>query len=104
MGSADDAQLALIRMMSIRGGDRFQVITYSWDDGGADEKLDYASVMEAARAARDYVQGKDGPSYDGALVYDKKKRSIVRLFGSFPECARPVCAQAGQGTQGERGM
>ena len=102
MGGAAYAQRALIRMMSIRGGDRFQVITYSRDDGGADEKLDYASVTEAARAARNYVQGKDGPAYDGALVYDKKKRSIVRLFSSFPECARPVCAQAGQGEQGAR--
>ena len=98
MDAADTTQLAFIRMMSIRGGDRFQVITYSWDDGGADEKLDYASVTEAARAARNYVQGKDGPAYDGALVYDKKKRSIVQLFGSFPECARPVCAQAEQET------
>ena len=92
----------LVKVMSIRGGGRFQVITYSEDDGGADDKRDYASVTEAARAARNYVPGKDGPAYDGALVDDKKKRSIERLFSSFPECARPVCAQAGQGEQGAR--
>lgn len=48
---------ALIKMMSIRGGGRFQVVTYSEDDGGADEKLDYASVTGASRAARGYVCG-----------------------------------------------
>ena len=96
MDGTNNVQLALVRMMAIRGGERFQVITYSEDDGGVDDKLDYASVKEAARAARDYVQGKDGLTYDGALVYDKKQRSVARLFGSFPEYARPVCAQAGQ--------
>ncbi len=92
----------LVKMMSIRSGERFQVITYSEDNGGADDKQDYASVTEAARAARDYVRGKDGLTYDGALVYDKMRRSIARLYGSFPEYARPVCAQAGQEAQGER--
>lgn len=82
--------------------ERFQVITYSEDDGGADDKRDYASVTEAARAARDYVRGKDGLAYDGALVYDQKQRNIVRLYGSFPEYARPVFAQAGQEAQEER--
>ena len=96
MDAADDAQMALVRMTSIRGGARYQVITYSEDDGGADDKRDYASVKEAARAARDYVCGEDGLAYDGALVYDKKRRSIARLYGSFPEYARPVCAQPGQ--------
>lgn len=102
MDDADNVQLALIRMMAIRSGVRFHVITYSKDDGGADDKRDYASVTEAARAARDYVQGKDGLTYDGALVYDKKQRGIARLYGSFHEYARPVCAQAGQEAQGER--
>lgn len=86
----------LSKMMSIRSGERFQVITYSADDGGADDKQDYASITEAVRAARDYVRGKDGLSYDGALVYDRKQKRIVRLFGSFPEYARPVCAQPDQ--------
>lgn len=92
----------LVKVMSIRGGGRFQVITYSEDDGGADDKRDYASVTEAARAARAYVRGKDGLSYDGALVYDQKQKCVVRLFGSFPEYARPVCAQADQKAQEER--
>ena len=92
----------LVKMMSIRSGERFQVITYREDDGGADDKRDYASVTEAARAARAYVQGKDGSSYDGALVYDRKQKSIVRLFGFFPEYARPVCARAGQKAQEEQ--
>ena len=78
----------LVKMVSIRGGGRFQVITYSGDDGGPDDKRDYVSVKEAARAARDYVRGKGGPTYDGALVYDRKQKSIVRLYGSFPEYAR----------------
>ena len=71
-------------------------------DGGADDKRDYASVTEAARAARAYVRGKDGLSCDGALVYDQKQKCVVRLFGSFPEYARPVCAQADQKAQEER--
>jgi len=96
MDAADDPQMALVRSTRIRGGARYQVITYSEDDGGADDKRDYASVKEAARAAHDYVRGKDGLAYDGALVYDKKRRSIARLYGSFPEYARPVCAQPGQ--------
>ena len=31
---------ALVQMAAIRGGERFQVVTYSEDDGGADDKLD----------------------------------------------------------------
>lgn len=58
MDGTNNVQLALVRMMAIRGGERFQVITYSEDDGGADDKRDYASVTEAARAARDYVRDK----------------------------------------------
>lgn len=80
---------ALIKMLSIRGGGRFQVITYSGDDGGADEKLDYSSVTGATRAARGYVRGESGLVYDGALVYDKVERRVVRQFGSFPEGALP---------------
>ena len=87
---------ALVQMAAIRGGERFQVVTYSEDDGGADDKLDYAAAADAARAAQDYVRGKDGLAYEGALVYDRKQRSIARLYGSFPEYARPVCAQPGQ--------
>lgn len=68
MDAADDAQMALVRMTSIRSGARFQVITYSEDDGGADDKRDYASVKEAARAARDYVRGKDEPAYYGLFT------------------------------------
>ena len=34
----------LVKMVSIRGGGRFQVITYSGDDGGADDKRVYVSV------------------------------------------------------------
>lgn len=79
----------LIQMMSIRGGGRFLVITYNGDDGGADEKLDYASVTGASRAARGYVCGESGLVYDGALVYDKVERRVVRQFGSFPEGALP---------------
>ncbi len=67
---------ALVQMAAIRGGERFQVVTYSEDDGGADDKLDYASAADAARAAQDYVRGKDGLAYEGALVYDRKQRSI----------------------------
>ena len=90
---------ALVQMAAIRGGERFQVITYSEDDGGADDKLDYASAADAARAAQAYVRGKDGLAYEGALVYDRKQRSIVSLFGSCPEHARPICAHPGHTAQ-----
>ena len=85
----DSLRDALIQMMSIRGGGRFQVITYNGDDGGADEKMDYSSVTGATRAARGYVRGESGLVYDGALVYDKVERRVVRQFGSFPEGALP---------------
>lgn len=83
----DTLRDALIQMMSIRGRGRFQVITYSGDDGGADEKMDYSSAAKAMRAARGYVLGKAGLTYEGALVYDKVERRVVRLFGSFPDGA-----------------
>ncbi len=82
------ARDALVKMMSIRGGGRFQVITYS-DDGGEDEKKDYASMAKAVRDARDYIRGKEGLVYEGALVYDKVERRIVWQFGFFPESALP---------------
>ena len=85
---ADCLHAALLKMISIRGGGRFQVITYS-SDGGADDKMDYASKAKAVRAARAYVRGKEGLSYEGALVYDKVERRIVRQFGFFPEGALP---------------
>lgn len=85
----DSLRDALIQMMSIRGGGRFQVITYNGDDGGADEKMDYSSAAKAMRAARGYVLGKEGLTYEGALVYDKVERRVVRLVGSFPEGALP---------------
>ena len=88
--SQDDDRVrdTLVKMISIRGGDRFQVITYS-DDGGADEKMDYASMAKAVRDARDYIRGKEGLVYEGALVYDKVERRIVWQFGFFPESALP---------------
>lgn len=78
----------LVKMTSIRGGNRFLVITYS-DDGGADDKTDYASMAKAVRDAREYIRGKEGLVYEGALVYDKAERRIVWQFGFFPESARP---------------
>ena len=51
--------------------------------------MDYSSAAKAVRAARGYVQGKEGLTYEGALVYDKVERRVVRLFGSFPEGALP---------------
>lgn len=51
--------------------------------------MDYSSAAKAMRAARGYVQGKEGLTYEGALVYDKVERRVVRLFGSFPEGALP---------------
>ena len=58
---ADCLHAALLKMISIRGGGRFQVITYS-GDGGADDKMDYVSMAKAVRAARAYVRGKEGLS------------------------------------------
>ena len=49
MSGADAAQLVLIRMMAIRSRERFQVITYSGDAGGADDKRDYTSVQNRVR-------------------------------------------------------
>ena len=51
--------------------------------------MNYSSVAKAVRAARDYVRGKEGLTYEGALVYDKVERRVVRLVGSFPEGALP---------------
>lgn len=54
MGGADDAQTALIRMMAVRGGERLQVITYSGDDDGADDKRDYAPYKTVCVHCRSY--------------------------------------------------
>lgn len=68
---------------------RFQVITHNGDDGGTDEKMDYSSAAKAVRAAGGYVLGKEGLTYEGALVYDKVERRVVRQLSSFPEGALP---------------
>lgn len=68
--------------------DRYQVITYC-NDSGADDKLEYSSIRVAEKAAREYVDGINGLSYDGAIVYDKAARRIVREIGYFPDFARP---------------
>ena len=67
---------------------RYQVITYC-ADSGADDKLEYNSAKEAERAARRYVKGFDGISYEGAIVYDKSTRRVVREIGYFSDHARP---------------
>ena len=51
--------------------------------------MDYSSAAKAVRAARGYVNEKEGLTYEGALVYDKVERRVVRQFGSFPEGALP---------------
>ena len=48
--------------------DRYQVITYC-NDSGADDKLEYSSIRVAEKAAREYVDGINGLSYDGRVAY-----------------------------------
>jgi len=87
---------------------RYQVITYSATDGGADEKLAYPTVAAASRAARSYVAEGFEDSYDAAIVYDLVKRRVVEQFGCFPDRARPTelnpmcgnCATLGNGCAG----
>lgn len=57
----------------------YQVITYSRNDGGYDEKRDYATYEEAYKAAEEYL--KDG--YDGYGIYDRADGRIVRAAGDF---------------------
>ena len=77
---------------------RYQVMTYC-GDSGADDKREYSSIKEAAQAAKGYVDGteplSDGLRYDGAIVYDVKKRRIVIEYGHFPAYARPTEKEPG---------
>lgn len=75
----------------MRASHRYQVITYSADDGGADDKRDYSRKSVADSEARKYVfDGVDGLIYDGAIVYDLKERRIVSEYGWFADHAKPL--------------
>ncbi|MBR3742298.1 MAG: hypothetical protein IKN04_17890 [Clostridia bacterium] len=58
---------------------RFQVITYSPDMGGQDEKLEYPSIREARRAIKKYW-----PDYDGWAIWDHVTKRYVAFIGDFP--------------------
>ena len=57
----------------------YQVITNAGDDGGYDEKLEYATVKEAINAGVDYLA--DG--YLGFSVYNRETKKIEHTEGKF---------------------
>lgn len=71
---------------------RYQVITYESDSGG-DDKRAYRTIREAERVAQGYIDGteplSDGLCYEGAIVYDRVKKRVIREYGYFPDFARP---------------
>ena len=73
-------------------GNRYQVITYD-SDSWADDKRAYRKIREAERVAQGYLDGteqlSDGLCYEGAIVYDRVKKRVIREYGYFPDFARP---------------
>ena len=57
----------------------YQVITNAGDDGGYDEKLEYATIKEAVDAGVDYLA--DG--YLGFSVYNRETKKIEHTEGKF---------------------
>lgn len=77
---------------------RYQVVTYD-SDGGADDKKEYQTINEAEGAAQGYTNGagplSDGLRYEGAIVFDRVEKRVVREYGYFPDFARPVEGKEG---------
>lgn len=57
----------------------YQVITNAGDDGGYDEKLEYANLDEAIQSGNNYLS--DG--YLGFSVYNKETKHIEHTYGDF---------------------
>ena len=70
---------------------RYQIITYN-EDTGADELREYSRKAEAVRdaKARCYFSANGYGTDRGVIVYDRKARQIIALFGYFPERCRPA--------------
>lgn len=65
---------------------KYQVITYSPDDG-ADERPEHATIKAATAAARQYIAAGYATA---AIIYNTAAGRIVRTFGDFPQNARPT--------------
>lgn len=93
-GIADEATLNSVPVTQWATADtqeaRYEVIVYHHFENGFDERLDYQTLQEAEKAARDYVDGTmeaDGFAYDGAAVYDLQDKRYLRIFGDYPDPA-----------------
>ena len=57
-----------------------QVITNAGDDGGIDEKPEYATIEKAVSAGREYLDN----DYLGFCVYNQETKMIEHIEGDFP--------------------
>lgn len=57
---------------------RYQIITYS-DDIGADEKLEYKTIGEAIKAAKEYLK-----EHEAVYIYDHVLNSVRHAFNTIP--------------------
>lgn len=79
----------LVKMMSIRSGEHFQVITYSEDDGGVDDKRDYAFVMERPSLCSHAVRRTSTPrcrrkDSAGTIPLPSPERTLRSLVPNVP--------------------
>lgn len=64
---------------------RYQVITFSSDCNGVDERPEHPTITAARVAIREYTAefANDGYTLDGAAIYDHDTARCTHLFGSF---------------------
>ena len=70
----------------------YQIITYDSELGADEHHREHSRRREAVSAAKRSLYGTAewADTYEGAIVYDLRRRKITDIFGYFPERYRPT--------------
>lgn len=70
----------------------YQIITYDSELGADEHHREHSRRREAVSAAKRSLYGTAewADTYEGAIVYDLRRRKITDIFGYFPKEYRPT--------------